>query len=280
MTCNNESNNLCTNNVHNIISAMIGDKVMPNYIGGLFNREDYPIFEGQECVQYIQEYVPFHLPQIQFILGKILDEYFINYENVRILDLGAGPGTVPMAFCRIFEQKKYTQNIHITTIEASTDFNNHIKIFKELNKNKKINIENILKLDLTQDTLVNLINDFDYDWINLANAFSIISQQNDFDDLNNYFYTLFQKILSRKKMAVLSIIEGKYKLIVDYLAQIGNIAKDGMKLKGYRYNTQLNAPYITNCNFFRTRWAVNQPYLNAITIKLYYEENNIGVKKD
>ncbi|MFU8766123.1 MAG: hypothetical protein ACNA7I_00350, partial [Candidatus Methanoperedens sp.] len=52
----------------------------------------YPIFEGDKCIQYLQEYVPLHLPQIQCGLKDILQsEILPNLENVNIIDIGSGP---------------------------------------------------------------------------------------------------------------------------------------------------------------------------------------------
>lgn len=65
-------------------------------------HKNYPIFEGDECKKYIHEYVPLHLPQIVYVLRHILQKtIFEEAQSIKILDIGTGPATVPLAFCRL-----------------------------------------------------------------------------------------------------------------------------------------------------------------------------------
>jgi len=90
------------------------------YVGGLFkNRTEYPIFQGKECVQYLQEYALFHLPQIEYPLQKTL-RVTRKPNKGKILDMGSGPGTVPLAFCGFLDSEPYKIDLEITTVEASS----------------------------------------------------------------------------------------------------------------------------------------------------------------
>ena len=55
----------------------------------------------------LQEYVPLHLPQIEYALKDVLEKYNFAKDTINIIDLGSGPATVPLAFCRLPEEYKY-----------------------------------------------------------------------------------------------------------------------------------------------------------------------------
>ena len=74
-SCVNKNTNFCTDNVHNIISAMLDNQEKQYFIGHLFDG-DYLILENEKCVQYIQEYVPLHLPQIIYVLKELITKIF------------------------------------------------------------------------------------------------------------------------------------------------------------------------------------------------------------
>ncbi len=77
------------------------------YKGGLFDKPEYPIFEGAECIQYLQEYLPFHIPQIEYVLRNTLQKLKSIPKKGSILDIGSGPATVPLAFCKLLSSISY-----------------------------------------------------------------------------------------------------------------------------------------------------------------------------
>ena len=94
--CDNVTHN-CNQGTHNIIYHMIKKNsryYCHCYKGGLFDEPEYPIFEGAKCIQYLQEYVPFHIPQIEYVLRNTLRKLESIPEKGSILDIGSGPATV------------------------------------------------------------------------------------------------------------------------------------------------------------------------------------------
>ncbi|MCP4349732.1 MAG: hypothetical protein GY795_29985 [Desulfobacterales bacterium] len=125
LSCDNHYGLNCNLNVHNILHNMLQGNYSPNYRGGLSFGPSYPIFEGEQCFQYLQEYVPFHLPQIVYALDNTLNNLYNKLPippHISVLDIGSGPATVPLSFCKLSHKWKY--NLTVTTVEASEGFNN------------------------------------------------------------------------------------------------------------------------------------------------------------
>ena len=274
MPCNNINTNFCTNNVHNIINAMIAGREQQGFIGGLFNDTEYHIFENQKCVQYLQEYIPLHLPIIRNELVKTINKYFIGFGEINILDFCAGPATVALAFCRIFGNSEIKKIINIDTIEASNGFNEMISKFKMINTCNCVNINNQFKFNVNCG-IEEKIPELNYDWIILANAISAIGQEHkdDFAYINNYFNKLFTKILQNKKTALLTIIESnvqKFFKITEYLNQTEKIAGINLIAEKIRPSPiYLPFPEIGVCEKYMTIKdnPKIKPCLNTVTIK-------------
>lgn len=246
-------------------------------------HKNYPIFEGDECKKYIHEYVPLHLPQIVYVLRRILQKtIFEEAQSIKILDIGTGPATVPLAFCRLKKDSFKNRNFEITTVEASKTFNNIIRNFKNSNENKSIEIVNILDCEITnfmyKPTLKSGV-----DWIILANSLSAISKdisrysgEDAAKVLNKFICSilLYNKKINYNNKLLMTIIEGSniaYFNSKDYLNNIEKIGFTDLKIVSivHKDNLYVNADWIKNCIFYKTKFNLCKPVV--ITASLLVE---------
>ncbi len=248
--------------------------------------QNYPIFEGDECRQYLHEYVPLHLPQIVYVLRHILQKtIFGEAQSIKILDIGSGPATVPLAFCKLKEDSFKSRNFKITTVEASKTFNNLIKNFKYLNQNKHIEIVDILECDITNFMYKPALKS-GVDWIIMANSLSAISKDisrysgEDVAKVLNkfiYYYIIYNKKINYNNKLLMTIIEGSsttYFNSEDYLNSIEKIGFTDLKIVSivHKDNQSINADWIKNCIFYKTKYNLCKPVV--ITVSLL-----VGLKK-
>jgi hypothetical protein len=182
----------CNENVHNIIEKMGQGRFSDHYIGYLFYRgydsPEYRIFEGQDCIQYLQEYVPYHLPQIEHVLSAVMRE----------------------------------------SSDLSDGFNVMINIFKATNANRSVEIVKTLKYKLFEDNFMNDKSVFrtGYNWIIIANSISAIGKDRTFREVNDILGRFIVNVLRYSEKVILTIIESssrKYFNIPGYLSEIENI---------------------------------------------------------
>ncbi len=236
MTCRNIIKRFCNENVHNTIEQMGQGRFSDHYIGHLFDGCEYRIFEGLDCIQYLQEYVPLHLPQIEYVLDRVIDasnEFFTD--TINIIDLGSGPATVPLAFCRLSIINQHRYNLKITTVEPSDGFNVMINIFKATNANRSVEIVKTLKCNLFEDNFMNDESVFrtGYNWIIIANSISAIGKDRRFREVNDILGRFVVNLLRYGEKVILTIIESssrKYFDIQGYLSEIENIGFNDLEI--------------------------------------------------
>lgn len=269
--------NNCGANCHNILYEII--KKYPNYYcpvytGGLFaeynNGGEYPVFNGKHCIQYLQEYVPFHIPQIKFALENTIinDPDVFPKQDIYILDVCSGPATVPLVFCKMFSDKPLRRNLKFTTIEASDEFNNMIDIFKNTNTNASIEITE--KIHCTFQEFIKNSIQFrgKFDWIIMANCISCIGNLIDTEEVNHSLNKMLTNLLNGKKTMILTIIEtGNYNL----KKCIENLSFNDVNIIKVLFQCmrkQLDEPWLQNCKFYNTGYAKYQPYVTAKSLLL------------
>jgi ribosomal protein RSM22 (predicted rRNA methylase) len=274
--CLNSINNICTADIHNLLKGTSCDVKNAYYRGDLFrNSFSYPIFEGEQCLQYIREYVPFHLPQIVHSLQRLFENLeFVKYINgknyLNILDLGSGPATVELAFMRLLNKIQTNTEFRFTTLEASRTFNSIIEKMKNDNRNSQVRIINNVNSTFNDfsDNCENQSGNFD--WLIMANFLAGIGQGKNFEETNNILDKLISKLLVPGKNIILTIIETKntkFFNIPVYLSQNNNFESLEV-IKEFRYFGQISTQSPLNCCFYRTKYSLCNPYVNTKTLIL------------
>lgn len=271
--CDNVRDKFCNENVHNIIYEMM--RTYPRYIserfiGGLFEGP-YRIFEDNECIQYIQEFVPFHLPQIQNGIEPVLVDIYTNLscrndKPLRILDLGSGPGTTTLALCRILNNINKDLYLNVTTLEASTTFNNLIKILKRYNSENKINI-----IEQLFYTFNDFLNDSiklkgRFDWIIAANFISAVGDN--VNTINDRLNSLLLNLITPTRPIYFTFIETNMQLPRQFMQKESIGSTNLFKKILFTQNVKLRKEQIMNCKFYKTRNNNFCPYINTKTMRL------------
>lgn len=245
------------------------DYINNNYIGGLFDGP-YPVFENNQCVQYIQEYLPFHLPRIETALRKVL-LYFgkeLLYQNrpIRILDLGSGPATVPLAFCRQLDRYNYPSILNITTLEASNTFNKMIDIFNEINSNNNITINRLH--DTFDNFIINAKNSKgQFDWIIISNFITGIAST--VDDVKNILKDMFNNLMNVDQPLFFTFIEPNKRLINKFWREASFCTNNISEEVIHTLKSSLNFNEIMICKFYRHKYPDHhKPYIITKTMRL------------
>ena len=256
----------------------------------IVNSNKYPVLEGDECIQYLHEYVPFHLPQIQCGLKTVLKSgIFDHLKNINIIDVGSGPATVPFAFCRLQNINIKNRIFNVTTVEASKKFNSMIQVFQHVNTNKSINVSN--KLQCSVDDFMNKSEfEMSYDWIMFANSITsigltAIGKERTPDEVNKTLNEFISNVLKcNKKLGyndkiLITFIEGKRELgfkFKDYLHEIENIRFDNLRIKktikisGNMAN--IDAELLPNCRLYKTKNGLYKPNIYSMSLLLELKE--------
>ena len=272
--CENIATHICNEQVHNIIYNIIerySQFYSPFYIGGLFDVVDYPIFEGKECIQYLQEFVPFHLPQIETVLSNMLNYFSLNFPNstISVLDIGSGPATVALAFCRLFNRIQYQINLEITTVEASNTFNNMIDMYSQGNLNNNVRIvENIRSnfndfMNSLEERKGKFIN-----WVIMANFISAIGDS--VESINQILNRFLCNLLQSNQQIMFTFIETRCQR--NYTNNVDTTGFDNLRIvriESPMINQKINAPWIMNCKFYKTKYTDHHyPYINSKSLLL------------
>lgn len=281
--CENIQCKYCNQNVHEIICQMLQSNYAASYIGELFDKTSlvYPVFQGDSCCQYLQEYVPFHLPQIEYVLDYVLNKFprYLNMGNeafYSVLDIGSGPATVPLAFCRLLPNPRYKTRLEITTLEASVNFNKMIKIFQETNTNSNIEIVE----SITDRFEYYMLHADDwrgrYNWIIIANFLSGIAdvgQCKSSYDVSMILNALISKLIMPKQTIMLTFIEGgceHYFKTREYLREVESIGFADLNIKNTvsDYSGRRRFANILTCKYYKTRYGNDTPHICAKTLQL------------
>lgn len=271
--CDNSQNHFCNQNVHAIIFKML--EKYPDWISGAFKRglldPPYHVFENKACVQYIQWYVPFHFPQIETVLREVLDyfrkELLYQERPIRILDIGSGPATVPLAFFRQFDSFSYPFNLNITTLEASDTFNGMIDIFNENNYNNNIAISKRLHYPFDKFIVDADDSEGQFDLIIIANFITGIGST--VDDVENILKELFYDLMIVDQPLFFTFIETNQPLINQFWRKASFCTNNISEEVIHALNRQKPFSEIMNCKFYRPGHRDHyKPYIITKTMRL------------
>lgn len=141
---------------------------------GYWNKNPHAKYErGYDVFAYLAYQSPGYIIQFHHIIQKLNKTGHLP-DNIRVLDLGSGPGVVPLALTWFFkERKKGTQTVD--AIEQSEEF---IEAFKflvpEFAKGSPVNIEHIRHADIRTGYSLN------------SDSYTLITCQNVLAELSEY----------------------------------------------------------------------------------------------
>lgn len=252
---------------------MLSEQRNENSGGILFKYGKYPTFDRFNYNQYIREYVPFHFPQIKYALNDVLSQ-IANLNSkpqvLNILDVGSGPATVPLAFCCLSSEILCKFKFNIVTLEASKEFNDMIRIFKEQNTCLQVSITGNVHEQF--EAFVNNANKhrYRYNWIVVANFLSGIGQYKSYKEVNLILNELLYKVRGNNRQIYLTIIEGnstKYFETPDYLSKIDSIGFQDFAIEEI-VSDICQSIDICRCEYYKTIKNKYSPYVISKTLSL------------
>jgi len=272
--CQNCEANCCNTNIHNIIYNMLKENPQhccKGYVGGLFSGE-YKVFTQKECIQYLQEYVPLHIPQIEYVLSYVLPKIcqrnlFAN--PISVLDIASGPATIALSLCKV----RLCRNIRVTTLEASSGFNSIIEIFRTHNTNPNIKIVETIQAEF-YDFLKKQTEHYrgHFDWIVIANFISGIAKNGNSAEVDAVITQLCQSLMNPGQQILLTIIEGSSKKYFDTEEYLKTLEQH---LNGLNIKVTLSSffgprdtPYLANCKIYQTTYQEHFACINTKSLLL------------
>jgi SAM-dependent methyltransferase len=143
---------------------------------GYWNKNPHAKYErGYDVFAYLAYQAPGYIIQFHHIIQK-LEKTGLLPDNIRVLDLGSGPGVVPLALTWFFKERKKGA-LKIDAIERSEEF---IEAFKslvpEFAKGSPVNIEHIHHADIMTGYSIN------QDLYNLITCQNVLAELSDYDN--------------------------------------------------------------------------------------------------
>ena len=178
--CQNRATGICTHRVHDAMEDMLAGQDNPHYRGGLFPSGKYPSFEEGRGVQYVSEYLPLHLPQLEHGLEmayRSLQETLPVDRAIRLLDIGSGPASVALALERLTSRAKVQAQFQVQPLEQSAEFCGMLRAAAGPLGSGAVQLETPCQMDmeryLDETTALSLQ---PCDWIVMANVVSPLAQ--------------------------------------------------------------------------------------------------------
>mgnify|MGYP001566131260 CR=1 FL=1 len=267
--CQNLGAGKCTERVH---AAMAGMAQSSNYTRTnvrLFPPGAYPTFENGRGAQYLHEYVPLHMPQVEVGIAQAyrsLRSSFSASGPVRVLDVGSGPATVALVFDRLGAQGLVNGKFVVSPVETSSEFCAMIRHAAtalwpgtvELKDPKQMNIEQYMGMAHEP-----------YDWIVMANVLSPFAAGRTVEDCCGKIEWLINANKSASGYPPLTIIEGSCSRYINPYEHIQAIARryNVVCEIGLGYSRPLHRPDILNCGFYRSPMGYCRPRVVMITVR-------------
>jgi hypothetical protein len=270
--CANLAAGHCTNRIHSAVTRMIGGRGKPAYVGGLFSAAGYPGFTGTQCVQYVQEYLPFHLPQIEhglFNAYKAIGATFPADRPVRVLDIGSGPASVALALDCLVSNGKIAGRFIVDTVEPSIGFGQMIDQARGALAGGPVEISRLFSAQLPEWMQYARTGLYKYDWLVMANVLSPLSfaLNRDNERLKSLISELLSCTGSYPGGVSVTFIEGNCCTYGHPVERFNALIGGGMRSVGSMLSTRIGAGYILKCRHYRTKQGNCVPHVIMITIK-------------
>lgn len=264
--CQSRISGKCSQRVHDAMAAMLGESSACIYLGHLFNRS-YPSFESlATCRQYIREYLPFHLTQIEnglLAAYKEIKPYLPEGRPVRVLDVGAGPASVALALERLVESGRLTGRFIVDAIEPSASFVGLIRLVQNKFRFGPVQINEIYEGDLTGWLIARKGGLKIYDWIVAANCLSPMGLSWKAEEIALLYRHAIDRVTYGSRGFV-TIIEGGCSTYINPYVCMDKIEKSPLleKVAGTS-----GVGRMTPCGFYRTKWGNDRPNMIMLTMK-------------
>ena len=257
----------CSPLVHACLTSWRGQS-WPAYRGLFGGTRGYPVLEGEDARAYLSWYLPLHLPQVREGIRAVLPR-FGRPALIRVLDLGAGAGTVAMALDQLATPAGPLYVVD--TLEASTTFNGRLHDLKNaLNPSGSVAVGECIHAHFEEWFSHAEACSGRYDWITIANFLSGISGGRGPEATVARLHEMLRRLVGPGGSVLLTIVEGgmeSHCRIGDCLRLLQSSEPAGLRFTTIdsRWET-VDASYLLICRHFQTLKALCRPNARALTI--------------
>ena len=268
--CANLANGRCTQRIHDAMQGMLAGRQSTFGHGRLFPAGAYPEFENGQGTQYVREYLPLHLPQLEHGIARAFQSLQaalpVTTRPIRILDIGSGPASVALSLDRLVAQGHIKGHFEVFPIEQSKEFCEMLRAAAQPLMTGAVAIRDPQCMSLEQYTASR--DACPCDWIVMANVLSPFAQGRSVKDYCDMIHRLLNRHRTDAGYPALTTIEGSCSTYVTPYAYMRGLAEQFKVVceLGLRHSVQLDRPEIRNCRFYRSRYRGCKPRIIMVTV--------------
>ena len=273
LPCPNLVTGICTQRVHEAMGRMLAGQDKGPYRGGLFPSGKYPSFEEGRGAQYVSEYLPLHLPQLEYGLEmayRSLQGTLSAGRAIRLLDIGSGPASVALALERLTAMGKINAQFQVQPLEQSAEFCGMLREAADPLGSGAVKLMPPFQMDMERYLDEKATTPLDsFDWIVMANVLSPLAQGRTVEEYCARIQRLLEQHRTPTGYPALTVIEGsccKYVLPHTYMkgltAQLKVLCNIGLD-----WSVPLDRPDILNCTYYKTGTGGCKPRIMMITVR-------------
>jgi hypothetical protein len=227
--------------------------------------ESYTPFDtDDQCMRYMRQYMPLHMPQIEEAVKRsLLSHDFGGSRHIRILDVGAGPGTLYCVLAAMFgrgENVLSNYTFEYCPLEPSSVFADFFRIVGQNVKQKYVEIGRLYKCNLGEIDVKELQN---FDWIFVGNAVTAMVASSSAEAhvaMRNVAMTIRNAFdRSRADRPLLTIAENSGTNKFDQFCKM--LADLGLHMVRNKADIECDGSWISQCKFLVTRKISHHPKL-------------------
>ncbi len=264
----------CTPRVHAAMAGMLAVAPRECAPGRLFAPGAYPLFENGRGARYVREYLPLHLPQLEYGLEQafptVCDAHQSPGRPIRVLDVGSGPASVPMALDRLVSAGRIAGSFEVQPIEQSAEFCSMLRIAGESLRSGQVVIREPRQMTLEQYiSQPDAAGLYACDWVVMGNVLSPLAHGKSPADYSGLIRRLMERHMTMAGSPVLTAIEGSCSTYVQPYPFMRELAAQFTLVRevGLSHSVQLDRPAIRNCAYYRGPYQGCKPRIIMVTVR-------------
>ncbi len=219
------------------------------YIKQSLNSSIYTAFDNEvDCIRYLRQYQPLHMPQIEAAVEFTMGEKIHAPENIHILDIGGGAGSLYCVLTSLLHRGFYEHNtFEITIIDPSEIFLKFVDIITERVNHPQLKLRD--KLCCRLDQVPQMAQVIDFDWYFIANAITPLIAHS--GCVNSAVDTLYDVMMTDDNVKMKKIIIAENTRTSDFDEFCSKLLVKGLHCEILE-ETNCDGSWLANCQHYVT----------------------------